>query len=42
VPLEDREVLVVIERGTNKVTGSLNLGRNTAVDDFSWVTPERW
>ena len=41
VPLEDREVLVVIERGTNKISGSLNLGRNTAVDEFSWVTPER-
>src|SRR5688572_390716 len=41
VPLEDRTVLVVIERGTNKVSGSLNLGKNTAIDEFSWVTPER-
>ncbi len=41
VPLDDRTVLAVIERGTNKVTGGLNLGRNTAIDDFAWVTPDR-
>jgi dipeptidyl aminopeptidase/acylaminoacyl peptidase len=41
VPLEDRTVLVVIERGTNKMTASFNVGRNTAISDFAWVTPDR-
>lgn len=41
VPLEDRTVLVVIERGTNKLTATFNVGRNTAVSDFAWVTPDR-
>jgi len=41
VPLEDRTVLAVIERGTNKLTASFNVGRNTGIDHFAWVTPDR-
>lgn len=41
VPLEDRTVLVVIERGSNNVTASFKLGRNTVVEEPQWVTPER-
>lgn len=41
VPLEDRTVLAVIERGTNKLTGSFNVGRNTEISEFAWVTPDR-
>jgi len=41
VPLEDRTVLAVIERGSNKLTASFNIGRNTTIADFAWVTPDR-
>ena len=41
VPLEDRTVLAVIERGTNKLSASFNVGRNTDIDDFAWVTADR-
>jgi len=41
VPLEDRTVLVVIERGTNKLTANFKLGRNTVIHDYAWVTPNR-
>lgn len=41
VPLEDRTVLVVIERGTNKITANFKLGRNTVIHDYAWVTPDR-
>lgn len=41
VPLEDRTILVVMRRSDNKVTTSFALGRNTHVDGFAWVNPER-
>ncbi|MDR7133840.1 dipeptidyl aminopeptidase/acylaminoacyl peptidase [Lysobacter niastensis] len=41
VPLEDRTILAVIERSTNKLIGSFKLGEHTDINDFAWVTPER-
>ncbi|MDR0183163.1 alpha/beta hydrolase family protein [Lysobacter arvi] len=41
VPMEDRTVLVVIERGTNRLAAHFNVGRNTHIADFAWATPER-
>ncbi len=41
VPLADRTALAVIERGTNKITGSLKLGRNAHVADFDWISRDR-
>jgi dienelactone hydrolase len=41
VPLEDRTALVVIQRGTNKITGSFKPGRNAHVAGFTWAGNER-
>lgn len=41
VPLEDRTVLFVVRRSDNKVTAKVAAGKNTVVDDFWWVNPER-
>lgn len=41
VPLEDRTILVVMNRSTNTVTGQFGRGRNTHVEDFTWVNDER-
>ncbi len=41
VPLEDRSVLVMIQRGTNKITGQFNMPRDNYVGDFKWISPER-
>jgi dienelactone hydrolase len=41
VPLADRTALAVIERGTNKITGSFKLGRNAHVADFDWISRDR-
>ncbi|GAA4861932.1 alpha/beta hydrolase family protein [Luteimonas vadosa] len=41
VPLEDRTVLVVMRRGDNAVTGTLNLGKNTHIHEFTWVNADR-
>ncbi|MGY3265289.1 alpha/beta hydrolase family protein [Lysobacter sp. HA35] len=41
VPMEDRTALVVLRRSDNKLTGSFDLGRNTAIADFDWVNDER-
>ncbi len=41
VPLEDRTVLAIIRRSDNKVTGNVSGGRNTAIADFEWVSPDR-
>jgi dipeptidyl aminopeptidase/acylaminoacyl peptidase len=41
VPLEDRTVLVVLDRATNKITGSFKLESNNHVSDFRWITPDR-
>jgi dipeptidyl aminopeptidase/acylaminoacyl peptidase len=41
VPLEDRTILVVIERATNKVTAKFVLGKNVHVSYFNWAKPDR-
>ncbi|BDU17618.1 alpha/beta hydrolase family protein [Lysobacter auxotrophicus] len=39
--MEDRSVLAVIERGTNKLTGTFKMPRDNYVADFEWINPER-
>ncbi|RDY67115.1 hypothetical protein DX912_10625 [Lysobacter soli] len=41
IPMEDRSVLAVIERGTNKLTGTFKMPRDNYIADFEWVGPER-
>lgn len=41
VPLDDRTILVVIERATNKVTAKFVLGKNVHVSYFDWAKPTR-
>ncbi|MBF6022726.1 alpha/beta hydrolase family protein [Lysobacter niastensis] len=41
VPLEDRTILVVLERTTNKFIGSFKLAEHTDIYAFDWVTPDR-
>ncbi|MEL1263719.1 S9 family peptidase [Pseudoxanthomonas putridarboris] len=41
VPLEDRTVLAIMRRSDNKLTGTFALSKNSHVDDFWWVNPER-
>lgn len=41
VPLEDRTALAIIRRSDNRLTASFQIGRNTHVEDFWWVNPER-
>lgn len=41
VPLGDRTALAILRRADNKLTGSLNLGRNRHVADFWWVSNDR-
>ena len=41
VPLEDRTILVILRRSDNKLTANVSGGRNTAIADFDWVSPDR-
>ncbi|MGO4223204.1 alpha/beta hydrolase family protein [Lysobacter sp. TAF61] len=41
IPLEDRTALAVIQRGSNKITGTFKLGRNTHVASFDWISRDR-
>ncbi|MDR6840019.1 alpha/beta hydrolase family protein [Pseudoxanthomonas sacheonensis] len=41
VPLEDRVALVVMSRTDKKLLGTFQLGRDTAIDSFNWVSPGR-
>jgi len=41
MPMEDRSVLAVIQRGTNKVTGSFKMPRDNYVADFEWISADR-
>lgn len=41
VPLEDRTMLVVLERATNKLIGSFRLPRDNHVASFRWVNNDR-
>ena len=41
VPLEDRTALAIMSRADNKLLASFSLGKNSHVDDFWWVSPNR-
>lgn len=41
VPVENKTALVIMSRADNKVTATFQLGKNTHVQDFWWVNPER-
>ncbi|MBA2239286.1 MAG: S9 family peptidase [Lysobacter sp.] len=41
VRLEDRTALVILRRSDNKLTANFSTGRNTHVEHFQWVNPER-
>lgn len=41
VPFEDRTALVVMDRKDKKLLGTFQLGRNSAVYGFNWVSPDR-
>lgn len=41
LPFEDRVALVIMSRADKKVTGTFQLGRDTAVAEFHWVSPDR-
>jgi dipeptidyl aminopeptidase/acylaminoacyl peptidase len=41
VPFEDRTALVIMSRGDRKLLGTFQLGRDSAVAGFTWVSPDR-
>lgn len=41
VPFEDRTALVIMGRQDKKLLGTFQLGRNSAVYGFEWVSPDR-
>ncbi|WP_386669107.1 prolyl oligopeptidase family serine peptidase [Lysobacter korlensis] len=41
VPLENYTALVIVRRADSKLTGTFRLQKNSHVDDFWWVNPER-
>lgn len=41
VPFEDRVALVIMSRADKKLLGTFQLGRDTAIDSFNWVSPSR-
>jgi len=41
VPFEDRVALVIMSRTDRKLLGTFQLGRDTAIDSFNWVSPSR-
>ena len=41
VPRDDHSGLLVLRRGTNEVTASFSLGKNTHIADFHWVNDKR-
>ena len=41
VPFEDRTALVIMSRTGQKLLGTFQLGRNTAIASFNWVSPDR-
>ncbi len=41
VPMEDRTGMIILERATGKHTAAFALGKNTHVEGFVWVNPER-
>ena len=41
VPMEDRTGMVILNRATGKQTAAFAMGKNTHVEEFVWVNPER-
>jgi dipeptidyl aminopeptidase/acylaminoacyl peptidase len=41
VPQEGKSVLLIVHRSDNKPTGAFNIGKNSYVGDFYWVSPTR-
>jgi dipeptidyl aminopeptidase/acylaminoacyl peptidase len=41
VPFEDRTALVIMGRADKKLLGTFQLGRDSAIASFSWVSPDR-
>lgn len=41
VPMEDRTGMVILRRATGEKTAAFALGKNTHVEEFVWVNPER-
>jgi dienelactone hydrolase len=41
VPFDDRTVLVILDRASNKVLGKFQLGADSAIASFDWVNPTR-
>ena len=41
VPMEDRSVLAIIERGTSKLTGTFKMPRDNYIADFEWISADR-
>jgi dipeptidyl aminopeptidase/acylaminoacyl peptidase len=41
VPFEDRTALVIMDRANKKLMGTFQLGRDSAVAGFVWVSPDR-
>ena len=41
VPMEDRTGMVILDRTTNQRTAAFALGKDTHVEEFVWVSPER-
>ncbi len=41
VPVEDKTALAIMRRADNKLTATFQLGKNTHVENFWWVNPER-
>ena len=41
VPFEDRTALVIMSRTEKKLLGTFQLGRDSAIASFTWVSPDR-
>jgi dipeptidyl aminopeptidase/acylaminoacyl peptidase len=41
VPMEDRTGMIILNRSTGEKTAAFALGKNTHVEEFVWVNPER-
>ena len=41
VPFDDRTVLVIMDRASNKLMGTFQLGADSAIYSFDWVNPTR-
>lgn len=41
VPMEDRTGLIILDRNTGKHTAAFAMGKDTHIENFVWVNPER-